>query len=123
RRARPGWHGRERVPVGSGLGDVEKRATALHQPGGGRGPVLALRRPGVDLPVSGPVPALSEGTVMSSEPAKDDPHAAYIDRQVRAYVTVFGVLMVLTLVTVWVSSLGLSLRLAVGVALAIATVK
>ena len=60
---------------------------------------------------------------MSSEPPKDDPHAADVDRQVRAYVTVFVALMVLTLVTVWVSSLGLSIRLAVAVALAIATVK
>jgi cytochrome c oxidase subunit IV len=60
---------------------------------------------------------------MSSEQPKDDPHAADVDRQVRAYVTVFVALMVLTVVTVWVSSLGLSLRLAVAVALAIATVK
>jgi cytochrome c oxidase subunit 4 len=60
---------------------------------------------------------------MSSEPAKDDPHAADVDRQVRAYVAVFVALMVLTLVTVWVSSLRLSIRLAVGVALGIATVK
>ena len=60
---------------------------------------------------------------MSSEPAKDDPHAADIDRHVRAYITVFVALMVLTLVTVWVSSLGLSIKLAVGVALGIATVK
>jgi cytochrome c oxidase subunit 4 len=60
---------------------------------------------------------------MSSEHAKDDPHAADIDRHVRAYVTVFVALMVLTLVTVWVSSLGLTLRLAVSVALGIATVK
>jgi len=36
---------------------------------------------------------------------------------------VFVALMALTIVTVWVSSLGLSIRLAVGVALAIATVK
>jgi len=60
---------------------------------------------------------------MSSEPAKDDPHAVDIDRHVRAYVSVFVALMLLTVVTVWVSSLGLTLRLAVGVALAIATVK
>ena len=60
---------------------------------------------------------------MSSEPAKDDPHAADIDRHVRAYITVFVALMVLTLVTVWVSSLGLSIKLAVGVALGIAVVK
>lgn len=60
---------------------------------------------------------------MSSEPAKDDPHAAHVDRQVRAYVTVFVALMLLTVVTVWVSSLKLSLGLAVGVALGIATVK
>ena len=41
----------------------------------------------------------------------------------RAYITVFVVLMVLTLLTVWVSSLRLGIRLAVTVALGIATVK
>ena len=60
---------------------------------------------------------------MSSEQAKDHPHAADVDRHVRAYITVFVALMVLTLVTVWVSSLRLSIRLAVSVALGIATVK
>jgi cytochrome c oxidase subunit IV len=60
---------------------------------------------------------------MSSVEAKDDPHAADIDRQVRAYISVFVALMALTLLTVWVSYLKLSIRLAVVVALGIATVK
>ena len=60
---------------------------------------------------------------MTSEQAQDHPHAADVDRHVRAYITVFVALMVLTLVTVWVSSLGLSIRLAVTVALGIATLK
>jgi len=60
---------------------------------------------------------------MTSEQAKDHPHAADVDRHVRAYITVFVALMVLTLVTVWVSSLNLGIRLAVGLALGIATVK
>ncbi len=60
---------------------------------------------------------------MSSEQAKDHPHAADVDRHVRAYITVFVALMVLTLLTVWVSSLGLTVKVAVAVALGIATVK
>jgi len=60
---------------------------------------------------------------MTSEQAKDHPHAGDVDRHVRAYITVFVALMVLTLVTVWVSSLGLNIRLAVSVALGIATLK
>jgi len=60
---------------------------------------------------------------MSSDQAKDHPHAADVDRHVRAYIAVFVALMALTFLTVWVSSLGLTVKLAVGVALGIATVK
>lgn len=60
---------------------------------------------------------------MSSQQAADDPHAVDVDRHVRAYVSVFVALMALTLLTVWVSSLRLNIKVAVGVALGIATVK
>ena len=56
-----------------------------------------------------------------------DHHAAHdpadIDRHVRVYITVFVVLMALTIITVAVSYLDLSTPMAVAVALFIATVK
>ena len=50
-------------------------------------------------------------------------HAADIDRHVRVYVTVFVALMALTIVTVAISRLHLSLPIAVGAALLVATIK
>ena len=50
-------------------------------------------------------------------------HAADIDRHVRVYITVFVALMALTIITVAVSYLHLPLRIAVTVALLVATVK
>ena len=50
-------------------------------------------------------------------------HAADIDKHVRAYITVFVALMVLTVVTVAISRLHLSVPVAVTVALLVATVK
>ncbi len=52
-----------------------------------------------------------------------DAHAVDIDKHVRIYITVFVTLLALTLITVAVSYLHLPLRMAVGVALLIATVK
>jgi cytochrome c oxidase subunit 4 len=49
--------------------------------------------------------------------------AADIDRHVRIYITVFVALMVLTIVTVAVSYLHLPVRMAVAVALLVATIK
>jgi cytochrome c oxidase subunit IV len=50
-------------------------------------------------------------------------HAVDIDRHVKAYITVFVALMVLTIITVAISYLDLSVPLAVTVALIVATVK
>jgi cytochrome c oxidase subunit 4 len=50
-------------------------------------------------------------------------HAADIDRHVRVYITVFVVLMVLTIVTVAVSRYHLPVPVAVSVALLVATIK
>ena len=50
-------------------------------------------------------------------------HAADIDRHVRVYITVFVALMVLTIVTVWVSRYHLPVPVAVSVALLVATIK
>ncbi len=50
-------------------------------------------------------------------------HAADIDRHVKVYITVFVVLMVLTIVTVAISRLHLSVPVAVTVALLVATIK
>lgn len=50
-------------------------------------------------------------------------HAADIDRHVRIYVTVFVALMALTIITVAVSRFHLPLRIAVTVALLVATIK
>jgi cytochrome c oxidase subunit 4 len=52
-----------------------------------------------------------------------DDHAADIDKHVRIYITVFVSLMVLTLITVAIARLHLSLPVAVGVALLVATIK
>jgi cytochrome c oxidase subunit IV len=50
-------------------------------------------------------------------------HAVDIDRHVRIYVTVFVALMALTIITVGISYLHLPIRIAVTVALLVATVK
>jgi cytochrome c oxidase subunit 4 len=50
-------------------------------------------------------------------------HAVDVDRHVRAYITVFVALMVLTVITVAVSYLDLAVPLAVTVALVVATIK
>jgi cytochrome c oxidase subunit 4 len=50
-------------------------------------------------------------------------HAADIDRHVRVYITIFVVLMVLTIVTVTVSRFHLPVHIAVTVALLVATIK
>ena len=50
-------------------------------------------------------------------------HAAEIDKQVRIYITVFVVLMALTIITVAVSYLHLRPAMAVTVALFVATIK
>jgi cytochrome c oxidase subunit 4 len=50
-------------------------------------------------------------------------HAADIDRQVRIYITVFVALMVLTIITVAVARVHLPLRIAVTIALLVATIK
>jgi cytochrome c oxidase subunit 4 len=50
-------------------------------------------------------------------------HSADIDKHVRIYILVFVTLMVLTLVTVSVSYLHLPIRMAICVALLIATIK
>jgi len=52
-----------------------------------------------------------------------DDHAADIDKHVRTYILVFVTLAILTVVTVGVNTLDLSTGAAVGLALAIATVK
>lgn len=48
---------------------------------------------------------------------------ASIDKHVRTYLAVFGSLLVLTLLTVWVSTLEHSVAIGVAIALFIATVK
>ena len=60
---------------------------------------------------------------MTSDHASTSDHAADIDRHVRIYITVFAVLMVLTIVTVAISYLHLPVPIAVTVALLVATVK
>jgi cytochrome c oxidase subunit 4 len=50
-------------------------------------------------------------------------HAADIDRHVRVYITVFVVLMALTIITVGISYLHLPLPIAVTAALLVATIK
>ena len=63
---------------------------------------------------------------MTSDHAVDamtSDHAVDIDRHVRVYITVFATLMVLTIVTVAISYLHLPVKIAVTVALLVATVK
>ena len=50
-------------------------------------------------------------------------HAADIDKTVRVYVTVFVVLMALTIITVAISRVHLPIHIAVTVALLVATIK
>jgi cytochrome c oxidase subunit 4 len=49
--------------------------------------------------------------------------AAYIDRQVRIYITVFVALMALTIITVAISRFHPPVRIAVTIALLVATIK
>src|SRR2546423_1688174 len=88
---------------------------ALHQPDRNCRLVLALRRPGLDLPVPDVVFVVEDS--MDAH-ASDD-----ISKHVKTYFMVFGALMVLTIVTVAVSYLHLPVHQAIIVALAIATVK
>ena len=60
---------------------------------------------------------------MTSDHAATGDHAVDIDKHVRIYITVFVVLMVLTIVTVAISYLHLPVAMAVTVALLVATVK
>ena len=61
---------------------------------------------------------------MTSDHAADlGGHAADIDRHIRVYITVFAALMVLTIVTVAISYLHLPVKIAVTVALLVATIK
>ena len=61
---------------------------------------------------------------MTSDHAADiGDHAADIDRHVRVYITVFVALMALTLITVAVSYLHLPPKMAITVALLVATIK
>jgi cytochrome c oxidase subunit 4 len=61
---------------------------------------------------------------MTSDHAADlGDHAADIDKHVRVYITVFVALMALTIITVGVSYLHLPVRIAVTVALLVATIK
>ena len=53
-------HHREHVSVGPGREDVADGEGAVHQPHRNCRPVLALRRPGVDLPVPGSVSSVAE---------------------------------------------------------------
>ena len=46
------------VSPAAGLEDVEDEQGAVHEPDRGGRPLLALRRPGVDLPVPGALPAV-----------------------------------------------------------------
>src|SRR6185436_17240484 len=112
--ARHRRHGGERVAPGAGLEAVQDQSGVVHEPGREQRPVLAFRRPGLDLPVPGVVPALGDDV---------SDHSADIDKHVRIYILVFVTLMVLTLVTVSVSYLHLPIHLAIGVALLIATIK
>lgn len=59
----------------------------------------------------------TEHAVLSSE------HAAEIDKHVKVYITVFVALMALTIITVAVSYLHLPPRMAIAVALFVATIK
>ena len=60
---------------------------------------------------------------MTDHAAEIGDHAADIDRHVRIYITVFVTLMALTIVTVAVSRYHLPVRIAVSVALLVATIK
>ena len=60
---------------------------------------------------------------MASDHAATSDHAVDIDRHVRIYVTVFVVLMALTIITVAISRLHLPVPIAVSVALLVAIIK
>ena len=60
---------------------------------------------------------------MQAQASTTTDHAADIDKHVRIYITVFVALMVLTVVTVWVSRYHLPVPVAVSVALLVATIK
>ena len=58
--AHRGWRRGQRLFPRSRLGDVDHEQRAVHQPDRGGGIVLALCRPGVDLPVPGLVSAVGQ---------------------------------------------------------------
>jgi cytochrome c oxidase subunit 4 len=60
---------------------------------------------------------------MTSDHAAMSDHAADIDKHVKVYITVFVTLMVLTIVTVAISRFHLPIKMAVAVAMLVATVK
>ena len=97
---------------------------AVHQPGRELGPLLALRRPGLDLPVPDPVSAVGG--------IHDDDHAAAsadrrprsdIDRHVKVYIIGVRRADGADLITVAISYLHLSTPMAIAVALFVATIK
>src|SRR6185436_18968649 len=88
-------------------------------------PVLALRRPGLDLPVSGVVPVVARRSVRLEADRgafmHSDPEA--IRKTVRTYWMIGAALFAFTIITVAVNQVHLAVPLAITVALIIATMK
>src|SRR5262249_35853673 len=78
-------------------GAARRVHVALVHSGGDDGPVLALRRPGVDLPVPAAVP---DRTSLTGETKMSSSHAYDPSATVRSYLLVFGALMLCTALTV-----------------------
>ena len=120
--------------LGPGAKMWKTQPGAVHQPDRDDGTLLALRRPGLDLPVPGAVPAVvrlkpdTTKTVRSVRLQADvekrmSSDAADVKKSVRSYLIVFGALLVGTALTVAANEMHLVVPLAITVALIIAVVK
>ena len=115
RSARHRRHGGVRLLPGAGRQDVADRARALHQPDRGRRSLLALRRPGLDLPLPDPLSTVRRD--MGGHTVEE------IKQETRVYRNVFLALAAFTAITVAISYLDVSFGVALALALLVATVK
>src|SRR5262249_54339193 len=106
---------RDAVSGGSRRRFVEAKPRAVRQPRRIHGPLLAIRRSGLDLPVPRVVSALGDSRMHSDQDA--------IKKSIRSYGIVGGLLLLFTAITVAANQVHLAIPLAIAVALIIATMK
>src|SRR5262249_42226919 len=111
-------HDRDAVLARAGREDVADEPGAVHRPDRVHRALLALCRPGVDLPVPGVVFAVGAGVG-----AHMDSDTGSVKKSIRGYMMVGAALFVFTAITVAVNQVHLAIPLAITVALIIASIK